>query len=283
MIAKRVTTTARVALIVAGLFIIDWTSVARAQGGRRNGGGYQQYFGNASDYYVPPEWSGNPVYDGRVTFVRVKYRGFEHWSGGERGGPGWAHDYPLAESHFGNIMRSISTMRPFVEAPPIYGSTILAFDDPILMKYPVAYLSEPGGWHMDPSEVAGLKKYISRGGFIIFDDMGCCGRALTDLPNLIVEWKKAFPNAQLMDLPQNHPVFDSFFKIDFTKLQGYYGTPGLFAFYEDNDPKKRILGVVNNMQDLGDWMEWSDKGFAVTPSNEAYKLAVNYFVYALTH
>jgi hypothetical protein len=30
-------------------------------------------------------------------------------------------------------------------------------------------------------------------------------------------------------------------------------------------------------------MEWSDRGFNVTPSNEAYKLAVNYFVYALTH
>src|SRR5207237_6537689 len=136
--------------------------------------------------------------------------------------------------HFARIMKSITSMQLFVEAPPIYGSTILALDDPMLMKYPVAYLSEPGGWHMTPSEVAGFKKYISRGGFIIFDDMGCCGNAMTDLPNLIVEWQKAFPNAKLMDLPQNHPVFDSFFKIDFTKVQGYYGTPGFYAFYEDN-------------------------------------------------
>jgi hypothetical protein len=86
-----------------------------------------------------------------------------------------------------------------------------------------------------------------------------------------------------MDLPLDHPVFDSFFKIDFTKARGFYGQLGLYAFYQDNDPKKRILAVVNNNQDLGDWMEWSDTGFNITPSNEAYKMAVNYFVYALTH
>ena len=110
-----------------------------------------------------------------------------------------------------------------------------------------------GYWRPSDAEVVGMRNYLLKGGFIIFDDMGCCGNAMTDLPNLIVEWQKAFPNAKLMDLPQNHPVFDSFFKIDFTKVQGYYGTPGFYAFYEDNDPKKRILGIVNNMQDLGDW------------------------------
>jgi hypothetical protein len=252
--------------------------VADAQGGRRRD--FEQYFGSADGFYLPPDWHGNPLYDGRVTFVRIKYHGFEHFT---EQGPGWSHDYPRAESHFDKIMREISTMRIFVEAPPVFGSAILTLDDTLLMKYPIAYLSEPGGWHMTPSEVAGFRKYISRGGFIIFDDMGCCGRAYTDLPNLVLEWKKAFPDAKLMDLPHDHPIFDSFFKVDFTKVQGYYGQLQLFAFYEDNDPKKRILGVVNNMQDLGDWMEWSDQGFQVTPSNEAYKMAVNYFVYALTH
>lgn len=267
------------AMLVAGLCLLDVTAIAGAQGSGRRPGGYQQYFGNSTDYYAPPDWTGNPVYEGRVTFVRVKYQGYEHFT---NQGPGWAHDYPMAESHFDRIMSAITTMRLFVAAPPIYGSTILALDDPMIMKYPVAYLSEPGGWHMSPTEVAGFRKYISRGGFIIFDDMGS-NRSMTDLSNLVREWQKAFPDAKLMDLPQNHPVFDSFFKIDFTKVQGYYGTPGFYAFFEDNDPKKRILGVVNDMQDLGDWMEWSDRGFNVTPSNEAYKLAVNYYVYALTH
>jgi len=272
-------TVVRLIGVVACLGVMGLASVAGAQGGsRRNGGGnYQQYFGNANDYYVPPDWTGNPVYEGRVTFVRVKYRGYEKWA---QQGPGWAHDYPRAEMHFDKIMREITSMRMFIEAPPVFGSTILALDDPLLFKYPIAYLSEPGGWHMTPTEVAGFRKYISRGGFIIFDDMGSRG---FDVPNLVVEWQKAFPTAKLMELPQNHPVFDSFFKVDFAKVQGYYGRAEFYAFYEDNDPKKRLLAVVNNNNDLGEWIEFSDRGFNVTPSNEAYKLAVNYFVYALTH
>jgi hypothetical protein len=275
---KRVLTRSLCALAVVALV----SSEAAAQRGRRGGIDMSQYL-SPGDFYTPPEWTANPIYDGRVTFVRIKYRGYEHWSNGVRGGAGWAHDYPLAETHFGTIMRNISSMRPFIEAPPVFGSTILSLDDPLLMKYPVGYMSEPGGWHMTPSEVEGLRKYISRGGFIIFDDMNCCTPPGVDLANLVVEWHKAFPNAKLMDLPTTHPIFDSFFKIDFTKLRGFYGPLQLFAFYEDNDPNKRILAVINNYQDLGDWMEWSDQGFQVTPSNEAYKTAVNYFVYALTH
>jgi hypothetical protein len=275
----RLVSGARLALLLAALGSV-LPSLVDAQGRRRGGGRYEQYFGNSTDYYVPPDWSGNPVYDGRVTFVRIKYQGYAFY-GPE--GPGWAHDYPRAESHFDKIMREITSMKLFVEAPPIFGSTILAFDDPELFKYPVAYLSEPGGWQMSDTELAGFKKYITRGGFIVFDDMGCCGRSLTDLPHLVSEWKRAFPGAELVPLAVNHPIFDSFFKIDFNKVEGYYGPAEFYGFFEDNDPTKRLLAVINNNNDLGEYIEYSEQGFSVTPTNEAYKLAVNYFVYALTH
>lgn len=284
MNAYRLALPCRTTMII-GALVASVSSIASAQ--QRQDQNSQRYFLGPNDFFVPSDFNGNPAYDGRVTFVRLKYRGGEHWYGGERGGAGWAHDYPLAETHFAKIMLAISTMRPFVQAPPVFGGTILTLDDPMLMKYPIAWLSEPGGWHMTPSEVAGFRKYIMKGGFIIFDDMECCVRPGADLANLVVEWKKAFPNLKLMDLPRDHPVFDAFFKIDFTKVRGYYGGPTghyeLYAYFEDNDPKKRLLAVVNDYNDLGDWMEWSDQGFDVTPSNEAYKLAVNYFVYALTH
>ena len=40
------------------------------------------------------------------------------------------------------------------------GSNIHAMDDPELLKYPVAYLSEPGFWHPHESEVIGLRTYL---------------------------------------------------------------------------------------------------------------------------
>jgi hypothetical protein len=269
-------TRARFTLAIAGLALLSAT--LDAQGGRRPNRGYGFDMGGSADgYYTPPDFRGNPLYDGRVTFVRIQYRGYEHFT---NQGPGWAHDYPISESHFAKIMREITMTRPFVESGPIYGSAIIKLDDPELFKYPIAYLSEPGGWHMSATELAGFKKYIERGGFMIFDDME--GYAIQ---NLQYEWQRAFPKARILPVPPEHPIFDSFFRIDLGRVEsGYPGRrPSFYAVFEDNDPKQRVIAIINQDQDLGEFMEYSDQGFNIGPSNEAYKLVINYFIYALSH
>ena len=271
---------ARLTLAVAALAL---SAMSLSAQGRRPGRpfGYDTR-GMNGDYYTPPDFAGNPLYDGRVTFVRVRYRGYDHFT---NQGPGWAHDYPVSETHFAKIMKEITTTRPFVESGSIFGSAIINMDDPLLFKYPVAYLSEAGGWHMTDSELKAFKKYIERGGFMIFDDMGANGQT-GDIMNLNYEWQRAFPKAKLQLVPATHPVFDSFFKIDLTKVQMFYarGYPAqIYGYFEDNDPRKRLLAVVNDMQDLGEYIEFSNEGFNVLPANEAYKLLINYFVYALSH
>ena len=47
---------------------------------------------------------------------------------------------------------------------------ILRMDDPELLKYPIAYLSEPGFWFPSDEEAAGLRRYLEKGGFLIVDD-----------------------------------------------------------------------------------------------------------------
>jgi hypothetical protein len=103
--------------------------------------------------------------------------------------------------------------------------------------------------------------------------------------NLNYEWQRAFPKAKLMLIPPDHPIFDSFFKVDLSKVMAYYSrtTPQIYGYFEDNDPTKRLLAVINDMQDLGEYIEFSDRGFDVVPANESYKLLINYFVYALSH
>jgi hypothetical protein len=82
-----------------------------------------------------------------------------------------------------------------------------------------------------------------------------------------------------------HPIFDAFFKIALTLLErSYRGIPEYMAIFEDNDPKKRIMMMINFNNDIGEYWQWSDRGFSPVPvSNEAYKLGVNYLIYALTH
>jgi hypothetical protein len=228
-------------------------------------------------FYMPYAWAGNTAYDGRFTFARIKYRGAGH-------GVGWAHDYPRAESHFMRIIREITAIRPFVESGPIVGGNVIALDDPELMKYPVAYLSEPGGWYPNDKEVLGLRNYLRKGGFLIVDDFDG-GSMNRDWYHFVGEMGKVFPGAQLVEMSQTHPIFDAFFRIDFNRLVSY-GTgdrPGYYGIFKDNDPGKRVMVIVNFNQDMGDYWEWSDRGFNIAPTNEAYKLGVNYLIYALTH
>ena len=266
---------------IAIVLILATATMVSAQrfGGGRNGGACRSNW-DADNYFVSPFFAGNPAYDGRVTFARIRYRGGYECG---REGPGWAHDYPRTESHFMRILRDISTVRPFVEHGPITGSAVVRLDEPALSFYPIAYLSEPGGWTMSDAEVTGLRNYIQRGGFMIFDDIE--GQPNPDYENLLVQWRRAFPEARAIRLTNEHRIFHAFFSIDLSKIPSKTGlyAPEYLGIFEDNDPAKRMVAIIDNFADVGELIQFSDEGFDSVPSNEAYKLWVNYFVYALTH
>lgn len=262
--------------ILAGL-TLALSSTLEAQ---RGFGAACRFSWDEENYFVSPFFRGNPPYDGRVTFARIKYSG-AYECGGE--GPGWSHDYPRTDVNFVRIMKEISAVKPFVEQGPILGSTLVRLDQREIFRYPVAYLSEPGGWRMNDAEIKGLRQYITRGGFIIFDDVE--GDPNPDYRNLVAQWKRAFPMAVPIKLTNAHPIFHSFFDIDLSKIPSKVGrfAPEYIGFFVDNDPRKRLVAVIDNYADVGELIEFSDEGFNMVPANEAYKLWVNYFVYALTH
>jgi hypothetical protein len=131
---------------------------------------------------------------------------------------------------------------------------------------------------MSDGEAKGLRNYLLKGGFIIFDDF-----RFNDWDNLEEQMKRVLPEARWVELNETATVFNSFFEIrnfDF----GYYGKETYFGIFEDNDPKKRLMAVAGHNQDLGEFWEFSDQGMMpVDITNEAYKFGVNYFIYGLTH
>ena len=57
-----------------------------------------------------------------------------------------------------------------------------------------------------------------------------------------------------------------------------------WGIFEDNDPAKRLMVIANYNSDMTEFWEWSDTDFApIELTNEAYKLGVNYVIYAMTH
>jgi hypothetical protein len=213
----------------------------------------------------------NVPYDGRFTFARLRYQIVYRRSG-------WEFDYPEMERHLMLMVKEITTLRPHVT-----GSNIHDMDDPELLKYPLAYLSEPGYWVPSASEAKGLRAYLEKGGFLIVDDF-----MRNEWYNFERSMKMVLPNARIDRLDVSHPIFDSFFHVKSLDMH-YPHDPGLKAeflgIHEDNDPKKRLMVVINYNNDIGDYMEHSGQAgwWPVNITNDAYKLATNYIVYAMTH
>ncbi|HVL66006.1 MAG TPA: DUF4159 domain-containing protein [Vicinamibacterales bacterium] len=220
--------------------------------------------------------SVNVGYDGRLAFVRLRYAtGFSGFGRRGRGGElPWAHDYPTADIHLMKIVNDLTTVGPHID-----GSNIYSLDDPELMDHPIAYMSEPGFWTLSDTEAEGLRTYLRKGGFIIFDDFR--GR---DWYNLEEQMKRVLPDAYFVQLDGSHPVFNTFFEIkNLEFLQSYNGQPTYWGIFEDNDPRKRLIAIANRDNDLGEYWEYSDTGWdPVDFSNEAFKFGVNYFIYGLT-
>jgi hypothetical protein len=213
----------------------------------------------------------NVEYDGRFTFVRIKFEPL-----GGSWDLKWDHDYPRAENHFMKILDEVTGVKPRLD-----GSNILGFDDPEVFKYPVAYVSEPGFWTMSPVELQGVRDYVHKGGFMIFDDF-----AGEHWYNFEARWREAFPTLRIVPLEKTNQIFDAFFRIEnFDMTHPNFGLKSEWlGAYEDNDPTRRLVMIANYNNDIGDYMEWSDEGMLPIPlTNEAYKLAVNYVVYAMTH
>lgn len=224
---------------------------------------------------TPPE-ANNVPYDGRFTFVRIWFEPRGAGNGFWRRDLKWDHDYPRAERHFTKILSEITSLRPNTE-----GSQILSFESPEIFKYPVAYVSEPGFWQPTDKAAENLRSYMLKGGFVIFDDF--VGPA--HWYNFTTAMQKVMPQGRLVPLDVSHPIFDSFFKVNsLEEMQSPYGVqPQWWGMFEDNDPKKRLMLIADFNNDIGDYWEWSDAGFfPIQISNEAYKLGVNYVVYALT-
>lgn len=218
----------------------------------------------------------NPDYNGQFTFVRLRY------------GPPtamvsqripWSHDYPEGERHFMQMIDELTYIKPRLGQ-----TSILALDDVTLGRYPVAYMAEAGFWRVTDSEAAAFRAYLLKGGFVIFDDFAENRGGWGAFESA---FRRVLPEARFVDLEPSHPIFHSFYEINsFDIVPQMYdlGRPVFRGVFEDNDPNKRLLAMINFNTDISEYWEFSGTGLLpISETNEAYKLGINYIVYGLTH
>jgi len=259
--------------LIASAAVVALGAVAYAQRG-----GFGGFGGRWVRFSIEP----NAPYDGRFTFVRVKYEtapGGYWW----RGLPSWAHGYPLAEQNLMKIMNEVGFLNGNDET-----INTLTLDDPEIFHYPVLYIIEVSWWTLSDKEAAGLRSYLLKGGFVIVDDFKLPGDfGSPGWAPFEANMKRVLPDVHFFEMQATHPIFHSFFEVNDLDIipQAYnYGRPIFRGVYEDNDPSKRLQMIVNYNTDISQFWEWSGTGLRpIDQTNEAYKLGVNYIYYGLTH
>ena len=231
-----------------------------------------------------PQVRSGTTYDGRFVFARIRYNargsGVSSYGGFFRGGgSSWSHDYPNADLNMSAVLDEVTSVRPVTGS-----SVVVDLEDPAIFGYPILYMSEPGFWRITERGAQHLRAHLLKGGFIIFDDFDRPGH----WESFEHQIQQALPEHTPVEIDETHPVFRTFFRVDDIYVPNPMvrglPKPTYLGIFEDDDPTKRMLALINYNSDLAEYWEYAGTGFlAIDPTNDAFRLGVNYLIYGLTH
>ena len=218
------------------------------------------------------------------TFGRVVYQNFGGFYRGFGFGR-WSVDFPSADSNVIRALRATTSLK--INEPQSVELT-----DPELYDIPFLYILEVGSLQFSPEEVDALREYLLRGGFLLVDDFhGSRQWAVWES-----QIRRVFPGRDIEEIPADHPILHCYYDFD-----AYPLVPGIAALWNMNqyerdgalyghrlrgifDDGGRLMVLMNWNADLGDgWEHAADPGYPREYSVTAYRLAVNFAIYAMTH
>jgi len=214
-------------------------------------------------------------------FVRLAYSSVGARSG-SRGN--WLTDWPDAESHLIKGVQRLTRINTADEGQQ------LSIMDESLYDYPWVYAVEVGSWMLSDEEAARLRDYLLRGGFLVVDDF----HGTMEWAGFVASMGRVFPDRAIVEIPIEDAVFHLAYdlpeQIQIPGIQSLYSgltyerdgyTPHWRGIYDDEG---RLMVVINFNMDLGDAWEHADvPEYALQYTTRAYKYAINYILYAMTH
>jgi Domain of unknown function (DUF4159) len=193
---------------------------------------------------------------------------------GRIGHMGWSHNYPDSEINLNEFVGR--TTRIDVKSNSY---RLLELSSPEIFEYPFAYVSEPGEMEMTEQEVANLREYIDRGGFILIDDFDG-----DHLDNLREEMHRAFPDRNFVRLTVDNPMFDLIFKVEDLQSMAPYVAGGEPVYYGLVNAEGQVAIVACHNNDLANFWEWyGSPQYPLRPATDAFRIGANLVVHAMTH
>ena len=185
------------------------------------------------------------------------------------GGGDWYSD----PSSIPNLLNYLTLNTPMSVHPEEFR---IKLTDQNLNQFPYLYLTGHGNIGFTNDEIIALRSHLINGGFLHVDDNYGLDKSFK------IELKKLFPNKDLVALPNQHKIFNSYYKFD----------SGLPKVHEHDNKPPQAFGVFNNDRmiilytyesDLGDG--WEDPNVHQNPwpiRQAALKMGVNIIYFSLT-
>jgi len=243
-------------------------------------------------YRAPPRFPTAESFDGGFNFCRGMYQGGRDW-----GGSGWSTDYPSADVNLSIRLSELTKTRLSRDAAGEPNHLVVRLTDDALYQCPFVLMAEVGSVYFDDEEVAALRSYFLKGGFLWVDDFWG-SRAWAVWAR---EIGKVLPPSQypIADVPGDHALFRTLFEVpgvpQIPSIQFWRGTGGATSeFGSDSaeprmraiaDDRGRVMVLMTHNTDIADaWeREGEDPDYFYQFSVDGYAVAINVVLYAMTH
>ena len=212
-------------------------------------------------------------------FARLRFRAPRRRSYYES----WGIDANKSDRQFLQVIRRLTR----VDARSV--EAIVDVDSDDMFLYPFLYAVSVGDWQISDSQAERMREYFRRGGFLMVDDF----HAEEEWAGFASVLTRIFPSGDVIDLPNDHAIFHTVYDLsDRVRIPGLNVVNGRGVERGGEEPhwrglideEGRVVVAICHNQDVADAWEWADlPEYPERFATEAYKLGINYMVYALTH
>jgi hypothetical protein len=270
----------RLILLLATAFTATAATLLQAQQWFRGEGASEPLRSGMPDAGVP----------GGFTFCRLWYDRVRS----EPSGIGWSTDYPRGDQNFVTRLTQLTAVRATQWSDGEPGHAALRATDPALFTCPFLFAVDAGTIGLSGEEVARLREYLLKGGFLWLDDFW--GERAWQ--HWAAQLHRILPEYDVVDVPPDHRLFNTFYVVpklpQIPSMQHWTRSGGNTAEFGPENPPHlravfdesgRILVLMTHNTDIGDgWERETDSEvFFQLFSPPAYGVAMNVAIWVLTH
>jgi hypothetical protein len=159
-----------------------------------------------ADYTEKTEWVQARLMYPPHPFGRFsRPRGFGGFRDWREGGTSWSQDYPRADRHFAAALRRLTLVHSRSVEQPVNPD-----DGDDIFNWPWMVAGEMGDWKLTDYQIAKVREYLLRGGFLMLDDFW----GTPEWNRFMDTMALVFPGRPIVEIENSDPIFHIVYDLD---------------------------------------------------------------------